>query len=222
MKPIYYAITGVLLIVAVLAIKGCRENKAMYSDMRAADSFNKYQIDYWKDEAGNEHARQETLEVENAALIAKADSIAHALGVKVKQLEGQTIVHTVIADQATVPVIKDPVTGLPTFGIDSAYWKLKGVIDSMGRVHISDTMLADISIVPYWQRKHKLLGIRYGQIQHYTDITSDNPALKITGATSYRIRVKEPSRWGLCVMAGVDISLRPTVAAGISYTFLRF
>lgn len=82
----------------------------------------------------------------------------------------------------------------------------------------------------------KLNEVRYkdrkwllGKTQHYVDVFSDDPRIKINGLNSYRIRGQPQSRWGLGVHTGYgfqfggnQIRASPIVGIGLNYNLINF
>jgi len=174
---------------------------------------------YWKDSLGREHALfQQHILSTKAEQIQFQDSIAELArvrGIKPKQAEGYTKLAEVTTQAATGIVHRDSATGSQTFEHHSEYWNFSAFIDSLGRYKLHDTMYATIDMLPYWEPKYKWLG-KWGGVYHYNDISSDNPSVKITGSTTYRVKIKE-RRLGLGLFVGVNTTLQPVFGGGLIY-----
>lgn len=69
----------------------------------------------------------------------------------------------------------------------------------------------------------------FGKTNHYVDVFSDDPRVKINGLNSYRIRGQPQSRWGLGVHTGYgfqfggnQIRASPIVGIGLNYNLINF
>lgn len=148
------------------------------------------------------------------------DSLAAALALKPKQIEGYTAV-IMAASQDSVRFMKRTIDSLRRL---TYYYKDKYLSLVVRTSSQSDTTLvgnsfdfaydADLRTVDYWKRR-KVLGLPIGLKEYYTDISSSDPRMLIRGVEKFTVQRKMPA-FGLRVQAmGAYNFLTEAYSAGL-------
>lgn len=91
----------------------------------------------------------------------------------VAEFSGGLVDTVVVRDSAQVAAFK--------FEVGDQHFQVEGLaIPSLKQVQLKPSFSAEIYAVTYWQRKRKFLGIRFGKKEYKSEITSDNPYLKVS------------------------------------------
>lgn len=201
-------------VVMSTSIKTCGHSHVEPSKPLLRDS-----IWYWHDKYNQEHARSENQAVEMSVMKDTIQAISDRLNIKAKQVEGQQ--HITGAGTGTFIGNLWPVVGGSKFEIVSPYHRMTGMVkDSFIVINRLDSIVIDIT--PYWQRSKRFLGISYGRIRHYVDVTSPDTTLHLTGVSSWHIQQKQPGRFGIGPYVGIDTKLRPAAGIAFTYSIIRF
>lgn len=196
---VYTVLACIILCLLLLNRRGC---KKVEGPAPTTDS-----VAYWRDKYGNEHMKVAQLTFEKTQLV---DSISKVLKIKPKQVTKYVKtgirVDTVVRPVVTTVIEKDPVTGRVDTVFDLNYVD-RGYIHVQANKHeITVGVYAEINVTDYWKRKHRFLGISYGQKVKYTDIGTDNPYVHLVNPTSVTI---EKKKWRLAPGIGVGFNYDP-------------
>lgn len=168
---------------------------------------------------------------------AKMDSVAAAMDVKLKNLNGYTaVVFSASAD--SVRILRRTVDSLKrqTFYYRDKYLALTfragSLSDSLTASNFDFSYNVDLRTVDY-DRRDKLLGLRVGRRRYFTDISSSDPRVRIKGVEKFTIARRAPA-FGLRVQAlasynfttrnyaagaGVRLDVGDRFNAGLNYTY---
>jgi hypothetical protein len=166
----------------------------------------------WRDAEGNEHARVLVLEKEKVFLMKEVDSISQVLGIKPKQVvkyvKGDLLIDTVLRDTGKLVVLVDTVykngkldTVKHITYNDPPHLSIDATDDSI-KVRLN----AQINTVEYFKRK-KVLGLAIGKKTYYEDISTNNPYISITNASSSKAAPKK--KLHISPSAGVGLYYDP-------------
>jgi hypothetical protein len=164
-------------------------------------------VDTYTDAAGNQHAviadeqtqhliRSEALQI-TAPFRRVIDSLSQALAVKPKDIEGYTAVQLKMA-RDTIRFLSRTVSasGITSRTFQDPYLTLtvrepadKTNADSLGDFDLQYN--ADLKFVEYSKQK-RFLGIPVSRKKYYTDISSNDPRVKIKGVDKFTIQRSEP------------------------------
>lgn len=182
-----------------------------------------YDVEYWKDEAGNYKARTKAAEIEARHIEEyygqKFDSVEYMLklaGIKIKQL--QSITHVKTVTERTIDTVKlvekDSLTY--SFSFQDKWLAISGEVN---RSHISfDQILGrdSLSIISYYKREKW-----YKPKTLYVEATSHNPYTKFTGVQQFKIKEEKPKRFGIGPYVGYGFS-GTQIGIGVQYSVIRF
>lgn len=205
-----------LLIVIFLLVDSCNRKKR---DREISEL--KKEVQYWKDESGNAHAKLQESLLTQEDMREKVDSIAKVLNIKPKQVTryvkvGLGVDTTVTAkvtpkvdpkknDTIPCPEGGSVVVEKPTYLLeysDSTFLRIKATVPSDPQ-QIEVGLNANLTFTNYYKRKKVLGIIPVGKKVEYIDIGTDNPYIKITNAEAARI-IPKPK---LKVRAGIGFGL---------------
>lgn len=208
---------GIFVVLFLLRLNTCN-HQGKTPPLTGVDSAK-----YWKDKYGNEHATLTQMSLDKEDLQKRVDSIANVLKIKPKQVisyaKGKVIVDTVLVPDVVEVPVHDTITNTDYIAYDlnysdSTFIHIKGRIPSNPQ-KLEIGVTANIVMTDYWKRK-KVLGLRIGKKEHYTDIGTDNPYIKLTNAESFKL--KDQPKLRLKTGVGIGLNLDPftrTVHPGI-------
>ena len=224
MKITNTIIIALLIGVAVFFMQQCRYNAEIGKQVAASVKMHRDTITQLRDANGIMHSRIQDDIIEHGTFqILYEDSVqklAELLQIKSKQIEGLEHVAAQKRTSYSMPVNWNGIKS-GSFSYSSPYIKLSGTIDSE-KLAITDTISVSVDITPFWQRKNKLFGIRYGKIQHFVDVSSPDPDVAITNIGRVTIKAKEPGRFGVGPYVGIDVAGKPSVGISLHYSLIRF
>lgn len=101
------------------------------------------------------------------------ESLSKVTIAAIANLEGTATDTVIVRDSIELPAFQ--------FQAFDPHFKVEGiVIPSLKKVEVTPSFSANIYAVTYWKRKHRFLGISFGKKEFRSEITSDNPYLKLT------------------------------------------
>jgi hypothetical protein len=225
-------ITPFLLIASLIAtfsILGIQQIKRRQKEISFDVKNQKDTTTHWRDDFNNEHARnialQESIQTMKALHGEELSHAAQLLKVKQKQIEGlQKIVATVhgsFTEQVDTTRRGDTTATISHNDEFSTF--TTATVDNMESINYK--IRVPIVLAPYWQRKHKFCGIRYGKIEHFIDGYSTNPNVTIDSLSDIRIIQKNPGRFGIGPYVGMEFDgskFRPSVGFSVHYDIVRW
>ena len=209
-------------------------------------------VDTYTDAAGNQHAviadeqtqhliRSEALQI-TAPFRRVIDSLSQALAIKPRDVEGYTAVQLKMArDSVRFLTRTIAANGVISRTFQDKYLKLtvRDLSDSTGNDSLGDFDLqydADLKFVEYSKQK-RFLGIPISRKRYYTDISSNDPRVKIKGVDKFTIQRSEPAfglriqalttynfetqSWGAGVGSRLDVGERFNLGVNYLYNFTR-
>lgn len=177
-----------ITILVFLYLDSCSRQKAN-RELAAA----KGEATYWKDQFGNEHVRLSETILALKDMRKEVDSIAKVLKIKPKTItryiKTNLGIDTVLVGTVDTVYQKDTITKK----VDTLYeldYRDSNFISVHARVptkpqYIKIGVNADLAITDFYKRR-KILGLRIGKKDGYTDIGTNNPYIKISNAESIR------------------------------------
>jgi len=178
---------------------------------------------YWKDKYGNEHATLLQTNLDKEDLQKRVDSISNVLKIKPKQViayvKGKATIDTLLVPNVVKVTVHDTVTNTDYIAYDldytdSTFIHIKGRVPSTPQ-KLEVGVNANIVMTDYWKRK-RVLGLKIGKKEHVTDISTDNPYIKLTNAESFKL--KDQPKLKLKTGIGIGLNLDPftrTIHPGI-------
>lgn len=196
------------------------------------------EISYYRDAAGNSHARIEQLVLSVSQMKAVTDSIAGVLKIKPSQINRyvtiSAAIDTVVKPQYIPVIVHDTVRvgdtvridSLPGYKIDfkdSSFLSIQGTVPSKEGLRVS--LKAGLSFTEY-SKRGKVLGLPLGPKQTFIDVGTNNPYLTFSRAASYKVADKRVLRLSPGVGVGLNYNpfiyrLQPGLQAGLYLTYSR-
>lgn len=229
----FLLVVGIVVVGLLLQFKGCEDEVQKKDAIITHQDVKEKKLDLtsineWKDKYNNTHKELSRIKVEKAVLQVYADSIAHILGIKSKQIEEITGVATDINVDKPLVVIRKVDTvyrdsivyvAYDEFNYKDKWIDIKGDIGKTNSVQVSakDTLTK----VDYWKRNWFL-----GKKTYYSDFSNKNPYVDISGLKQVELDIKD-KRWSIGPYIGVGYDVnesRPelNVGIGIQYGLIQF
>lgn len=208
----------------IVCFKACSsKEKAKDKALSQYDKVLDKQIDMdgvkvWKDKYDNEHLRLEKIQIEKVVMEHYADSLASLLKIKPKQVQSVTNIKTQVElrEKLVVDTVYiDSTKSYSTFKWSDKWMSIKGDIGKSDSIYISG--VDTLTKTDYWKRKWFL-----GRKHYYTDISNQNPYIKLNGFKAVELKQKSTPRLGIGPYVGYDVlSKKPSVGISISYHLIR-
>lgn len=184
----------------------------------------------WYDAYQNEHYKVIALEQSGEAFkILHRKELAEAaktLKIKESQIDGLQKMIASIQGSFTEPVdnTQRGDTTASSFHIDPWSFFRSYTIGDKQTTHYS--IKVPIKLVSYTERKHKFLGIPYGKIERFVDVSSENKNVRLDSVTSHRVLVKERRKpWSFGPAFGGGYNGREFswwLGGSVQYGFIRW
>jgi hypothetical protein len=88
--------------------------------------------------------------------------------------------------------------------VDSSFIQIHAIVPQEPQ-NIYIGINAEIGVTEYWERTHKFLGIKYGKKTYHTDLSTNNPYIKISNAKSVKMAPKP------------HLELKTGIGVGVNY-----
>lgn len=221
------SILGLLIIVLIL-LNTCNRIKTKVIVDQAitqSDKVERKQIDLqdvkiWKDKYNNEHLKLEVIKVQKIVMEHYADSLARLLKIKPKQIQSVANVKSSVELKEKLvvdTVYVDSTKSYSTFKWSDKWISIKGDIGNTDSISIVG--IDTLTKIDYWKRNWIL-----GKKRYYTDISNQNPHIKLTGFKSVEVIGKKEKRLGIGPYIGLQFNgttISPSLGVALSYQLIK-